>query len=189
MKTKRIVTLTAALILTTAAARASHLWEDANDWWVGHFAYDVQPAPKFTAYEMSMDLFGSFIADERGIEHLFETNIRHGHWGGGVGLNYFFTRELGIGGDINAADNGGSFIDMVDGNLIARFPIESAGLAPYLFGGGGRGMDPAWEWFGQAGVGLEWRFNRTTGIFSDGRYIWADSSDRLLLRAGVRVVF
>jgi hypothetical protein len=107
-----------------------------------------------------------------------------------VGLNYFITREIGLGVDANMSDNGGSFVDAVLGNLILRWPIGESGFAPYLFGGGGRTTDATWEWVGQAGLGLEYRFHRHVGIFADGRYIWPeDSSDALLLRAGVRVAF
>ena len=121
---------------------------------------------------------------------MFETNIRDGRWGGGVGVNYFLTREIGFGFDANAPDNDGNFFDSVHGSLIARFPIESAGIAPYIFGGGGRQTEPRWEWSGHAGAGLEYRMNPITGIFLDGRYVWGEeTSDSLLLRTGLRLVF
>jgi hypothetical protein len=117
-------------------------------------------------------------------------HIRHGRWGGVVGLNYFFTREVGIGADINMADNGGHFVDPVAGSVIFRWPFERIGLAPYVFGGGCRGTDPVYEWLGHAGAGLEWRFSPTTGVFVDGRYVWADKpSDNSLIRAGLRFAF
>jgi hypothetical protein len=63
-------------------------------------------------------------------------------------------------------------------------------LAPYVFGGGGRQFDPAWEWTGHAGVGMEYRFNPVTGVFVDSRYTWVKhTSDEILFRAGVRFVF
>ncbi len=189
MKIKHILTCSAVLALTAGAANAAHIWDDAGGWWSDHWVYQ-QTMPKYTAHELSLDLFGSYTAGERNIEHLFETNIRHGDWGGGVGLNYFLTKNLGIGGDINMSDNGGNLVDSMGGNLIARLPIGDSGLSPYIFGGGGRSTDPIWEWFGQAGVGLEMRFNPTTGIFADARYMWMDvTQDRLLIRAGLRLVF
>ncbi len=191
MKQSKIVTMTAALMLWSGAARAAaHLYDDPYGWSRGLFVYDRAASPKYTANEFSVDLFGSFIADERKIEEIFKTNIRSGEWGGGVGLNYFMTREIGLGGDINMSANGGKLVDQVLGNLIIRWPFESCGLAPYIFGGGGRSIDPIWEWLGHAGIGLEFRFNPTLGIFGDGRYEWLDHSpDRLLLRTGLRVVF
>ena len=47
-----------------------------------------------------------------------------------------------------------------------------------------------YEWLADMGVGMEYRLNLATGIFTDGRYIWGDhTGDRLLLRAGLRIVF
>jgi hypothetical protein len=189
MKLKTIITGAALTLLTAGVTQGAHLWDDPNAWASGHFVYDVS-TPRFTAQELSFDAFGSYLAGERKFNKLFETNIRHGTWGGGVGLNYFFLRELGLGVDMNIPDNGGNFIDSVSGSLIGRFPLGQSGWAPYIFGGGGRGTDPTWEWLGHAGVGMEYRFNPGTGIFVDGRYIWHDKSyDRLLLRAGFRLVF
>jgi hypothetical protein len=190
MKLNKMMVFTAALTLVAGMAKAAHVWEDPNAWTTGIFVYDTGTAPKFTANELSLDLFGSFTGSEQRIEDLFETNIRHGFWGGGVGLNYFITREIGLGVDANMPANHGALVDEVLGNLILRLPIESIGLAPYVFGGGGRGIDPQWEWIGQAGVGLEFRFNPTVGIFTDARYLWLDhTSDKVLLRAGLRLVF
>jgi hypothetical protein len=192
MKLKKLLVLAAAVSLTGGMARAVHVWEDPGAWSSGVFVYDRANTPRFTASELSLDLFGSYTAGERKIEKLFETNIkgRNGNWGGGVGLNYFITREIGLGGDINMGDNRGNLVDQALGSLILRWPFEAAGIAPYVFGGGGRDFDPTWEWVGHAGVGIEYRFNPATGIFLDGRYIWPDkSSDRILLRAGLRLVF
>lgn len=189
MKIKNVIAVGTALLVTGNIARAAHVWEDPNNWAASHFTYATSGA-LYTPQELSLDLFGTYSAGERRIEDLFETNIRHGEWGGGVGLNYFFTREIGIGGDIKIGDNRGNFVDQALGSLIARLPIANSGFAPYIFGGGGRGFDPAWEWLGHAGVGAEYRFNPATGIFIDSRYVWADKTpDRILFRAGLRLVF
>jgi hypothetical protein len=190
MKLKNILAVGAVLIMTSGIAKAAHIWEDPNSWWSGHFSYET--GPRYTAGEFSLEGFGSYMAAERKIGDLFETNIRHGEWGGGVGLNYFFTREIGIGSDINIGDNRGHFVDHVMGNLYARFPIEPSGFAPYVFGGGGRSTDQIWEWLLHAGIGIEYRFNPITGIFFDTRYIWHTkdgSTDRLQFRAGLRLAF
>src|SRR5215204_5445114 len=189
MKILKITTITAAVMLLTGAAQGAHMWEDPGGWWGGHFAYDVS-APRYTGYELSFDAFGTYNAVEENLSDLFETNIRHGIWGGGIGLNYFFTRNIGIGADANATDNGGNFIDQVSGSLLLRLPLGASGWAPYVYGGGGRGTDPEWEWLGHLGVGMEYRWNPFTGIFVDGRYVWADKTfDRLVLRAGFRLIF
>ncbi len=192
MKRKLLVAIT-ALMLTAGMAKAVHIWEDPGGWSSGVFVYNVPPDQRFTANELSLDLSGSYIAPERHFTKLFETSIRHhGDWGGNVGLNYFFTQNLGIGGNINMSENGGKFVDQALGNLILRFPLCPIGLAPYIYGGGGRGFDPSWEWFADGGVGLEYRPNATTGIFTDATYMFHlkdGSTDRLLLRAGLRIVF
>jgi hypothetical protein len=137
-----------------------------------------------------LDLSGSFIAPESKIENLFKTDIRHGTWGGDVGINYFFLRNVGIGADANMSANGGNFVDGVLGDLILRLPLGNSGFAPYVLGGGGRTTDGSWQWVGQGGVGLEYRFTHMIGLFADGRYIWPQhTSDALLLRVGVRIAF
>jgi len=192
MKIRNIMAVGAALIVTGGTAKAAHVWEDPNNWWAGHFAYDTGNAPRYTPAEFSFDAFGSYVAGERRFNKLFETNIRHGDWGGGVGLNYFFTREIGIGGEINMGANGGNFIDQGVGSVFLRWPFEPSGFAPYIFGGGGRGTDPVWEWLVHGGIGVEYRFNPVTGVFFDTRYVWHirdGSSDRIMFRAGLRLVF
>ena len=189
MTMKQMVILAAGLALMTGASAATHLYEDPNGWVTTAVSYSNPP--KFTDQELSLDLFGSYIHPEEKFSHLFQTNIRHdGTWGGGVGLNYFFAKNVGIGADVDMGANGGTFVDAALGNLILRLPIESAGLSPYVFGGGGRGFDPTGQWLWDGGVGLEFRFNPVTGLFVDGRYIWAETtSDALYLRAGLRLVF
>ena len=200
----KLTTLTAAVLLsasvglaqptttetttTTTTTTTAHVWTDPNVWWGNHWVYIRDN--RYTANELSMDFFGSYLAREHKIENLFHNSIRHGFWGGGVGANYFFTRELGVGADLNIPDDGGKFVDSVSGSLIARLPIADTGLAPYVFGGGGRQTQPAWEYFGHAGVGMEYRFNPGTGIFADARYMWVKhTSDTILFRAGLRFVF
>jgi len=196
----QFVTLTAVALLaasagmaqttttTTTTTTTEHMWTDPHVWWGNHWVYNT--SERYTANELSLDMFGSYLAGQRKIEDVFKTNIRHGSWGGGVGLNYFFTRNIGIGGDILIPDDGGNFVNNMDGSLIARFPIANSGLAPYVYGGGGRQTDPVWQWTGHAGVGLEYRFNPVTGVFADARYTWVDKTpDEIMLRAGVRFVF
>lgn len=177
------------MALSAGALQAQHVWDDSSAWWNGHFVTETN-APKYTANELSLDLFGSYMNPERKFEDLFQTNIRKGRWGGGAGLNYFLLRYVGVGADVNLSDHPGRVVDQVLGNGILRLPIGETGLAPYVYGGGGRSFYPSWTWTYDAGAGLEFRFNRLVGIFSDASYIWPDhSSDRLRIRAGLRLVF
>lgn len=197
MRMKRLITIAAASLVSLSAARAAHVWSDPSGWWDSHFAYELN-APKYTAQELSLDLFGSYINPEGKFSDLFDTNIRHGFWGGGVGLNYFLTRELGLGADFNMSSKSeGNLVDDVVGSLVLRLPLGNSGLAPYLIGSGGRAFNDLYghnlyQWVYGGGVGLEYRWSPTTGIFSDARFFWGDKAtvyNRLLIRAGFRIVF
>lgn len=196
MRMTRIITLAAALVLP-GAANAQHVWSDPSGWWDAHFGYDVN-APRYTGQEVSLDLFGSYINPEGKFSDLFETNIRHGFFGGGAGLNYFFTPVLGLGADFNMSakrDTGLPLVDQVLGDLVLRLPLGNSGVAPYLIGSGGRafgGGGLPWQWVYGGGVGLEYRWNPVTGIFTDARFLWAEKGtvyNRLLIRAGLKIVF
>lgn len=193
LETRRItgiITCAAALLLTATMAKAQHIWENPGTWASGVVTYDHKTVPLYSAHELTLDLGGSYFARERSVEHLFETSVKGGTWGGDVGLNYFILRNLGVGADVNMSDNGGNLVDAVFGNMILRLPLGNSGFAPYVLGGGGRTTDHTWEWAGQAGVGIEYRPSHTLGFFTDARYVMPEhSSDGLLLRAGIRLVF
>ena len=123
-----------------------------------------------------------------------DTNIRRGVWGGGAGVNYFFHRNIGIGTDASLVDVDGDHWKWTawTGDLYLRLPLGNSGLAPYAFGTGGRAMTPIWQWVYGGGVGLEYRFTRGFGIFSDVRFLWAHEStayNTLGFRAGLRFTF
>jgi hypothetical protein len=146
---------------------------------------------KYRAQEFSVDGFASGSLGQQYIDHISHNTLRHhGRFGAGVGVNYFFLRYLGIGGDMYSENTSGPFIDSASGNLIARIPIGDTGLAPYAFGGAGHEFDQVQQTFGQAGAGLEFRFTHYLGIFADARWVFPDKTrDYALVRAGVRVSF
>jgi hypothetical protein len=189
----KILTLAAVLLATSGMAQTTHIWEDSGQWWDSHFSYD-QNAPRYNSQELSFDMFGSYLHSEGEFDELFNTDINHGFWGGGAGLNYFFTQILGIGTDFNMSSKPDdlNLVDYWVGNLYARLPIGNTGLAPYIYGGGGRAMSPIWQWTYGGGVGLEYRLNPTTGIFSDARFLWGEKGtvyNNLVIRFGLRLVF
>jgi len=178
---KQIGSIAAAIILSAGISEGAHLWEDPNDWWYNNFRFAPEEAT-YSAHEISADLFASFIGDD--------SSFGDGDFGGGLGLNYFLTREIGLGTDVNISADGGSLIDMVNLSGIYRLPIKESGFAPYVYGGGGKGIDPDWQWLGHLGLGVEFRLNPNIGVFTDARYIWAsESSERVLIRAGLRLIF
>jgi hypothetical protein len=188
MKIKTLMVAAVSVGLASCAARAQ---ETSHEWWSEHFYYDSENKQAFNANEFSFDAFGTFLGNERHFTAFPNTSIHHGTWGGGIGANYFWSQDVGIGVDTSAQDGGVHFLDHVGGNLLVRFPIQQARLAPYVFAGGGRAFNPGWNWYGDAGAGLELRLNPKLGIFGDARYIWKDvaGGDQALLRAGVRLVF
>src|SRR5690349_21110856 len=147
MKMVKNILFVSTLLLSSHLVQAAHVWDDPSGWWDNHFSYD-QNADTYTGQELSMDFFGSYLNPEGKFTDLFKTNIRHGFWGGGVGLNYFLTRNFGIGTDFNISSkpDDQNLVDYVVGNLYARLPLGNSGFAPYIFGGGGRATSPIYQW-------------------------------------------
>lgn len=186
MKITKLASLAAGVLLTAAGAQADDSWFNTR------MTYATDNQPLFNANEFSLDLFGAYQANERHFLAWPNTSIHHGNWGGGVGGNYFFTPMLGVGVETTFLSGTRHFDDHINGNFIFRIPIEVAHIAPYVLAGGGRSFNPGWYWFGDAGVGLEFRLNPKMGIFTDARYIWESTSkapDQAALRAGIKVVF
>src|SRR5262249_17767414 len=119
----------------------------------------------FRAQETSIDLFGSGSVGEETLNHISRERVEQdGRLGAGLGLNYFFNRYFGIGGEGYTEDAGHAFIDNADGSLIFRIPIDEIRLAPCLFVGGGYQFDPIEQGFAHGGVGLEFRFTQRVGL-------------------------
>jgi hypothetical protein len=145
----------------------------------------------YRAQELSVDVFGSGSLGEQTINNISGNKVEHnGRLGAGAGLNYFFSRYVGIGGDAYTENTAHNFIDSASGNLIGRLPIGDTGVAPYIFGGGGHQFDEVEQTFGQAGAGIEFRFAQHVGFFVDARYVFADKTQNYGVgRAGLRVNF
>ena len=156
----------------------------------------------FQAHELQLDLFGLY-TDGNGLDHA--GNIQEHGWGGGLGLNYFFTRNLGLGLEasyLSAKEasyvrhsSGRQDIYNFNASLIYRFPIESMRSAPYVFLGGGASIDGDQWGSGHAGLGWEYRPKDKLGIFTDVRYTYfGDRFGRgdhgnASARVGLRIVF
>ena len=158
--------------------------------------------PCFKDQELQLDFWGGITELSSGNrEGLFDTPRRGG--GGGLGVNYFFIRYLGIGvdGDIDSAHHE---LWNTTAKLIVRVPFDFGGLclAPYVFTGGGGafassqyGNDSASVATYMLGGGLEYRITSFIGIFAEGRYTFAaDSASHPDLSAasgrfGVRISF
>jgi outer membrane protein W len=145
----------------------------------------------YRASEFSIDAFGTGSIGQQTINNLSGSRISSDvRLGAGIGMNYFFTRNLGVGGDVYSESLSGSFIDSAALNITGRFPIGSSGLAPYIFGGGGHQFDRIEQWYAHLGAGVEIRFHSNWGIFIDARYVLADKSANYGVgRVGVRYSF
>jgi hypothetical protein len=146
----------------------------------------------YNANELNFSFFGTGTVGEDTLDDPSSDKIdRDGQLGAGIGLSYFFLRQLGLEGYAYSESTGGDhFVDSIGGNLIFRLPIGETGLAPYVFGGGARQIDPITQWTLDAGGGVEWRFSNHVGVFVDARYVWADKTDDYGLgRLGLKIGF
>jgi hypothetical protein len=142
-----------------------------------------QVVPCFSDRELQVDFFGSWI----------DTRSAGSGFGGGLGVNYFFHRYLGVGIDANLSDVSGG-LWTTSASLIGRYPLELGGvcLSPYALAGGGVQANGTTSGTWHAGGGLEWRATPMFGIFTEGRYIWtagASSEENTRVAVGARIVF
>lgn len=152
--------------------------------------------------EFQLDIFGQY-SDGNAPYH---AGIFRDHgWGGGVGINYFFHRNIGLG--IDAAwlyareapyEGAGQHTTLhnFSGSVIFRAPIDDACIAPYVYVGGGTHIDGEQWASAHAGAGIEFRIQpQKFGIFLDGR--WTYLGDRFgrgdinfsSARVGLRFIF
>jgi hypothetical protein len=183
MKNQILVGGTILILATTSVLGADNMNNDQDQ------PYD--PGDLYRANELSMDVFGSASLGKYSLDHLSTSRIRHDtRLGAGLGLTYFFTRNLGIGAEAYSEDTDGVFIDSASANLTARFPVGDSGFAPYVFGGGGQQFDLNKLTFGQAGGGIEYRFTPRVGAFTDVRMVWPTETRYFgVARLGVRFAF
>lgn len=107
--------------------------------------------------------------------------------GGGVLAEYFFCKNFGIevGYGAYATD---STEHLFDASLVARYPIESLCIAPYLLVGGGLTTNGSTDGNYHVGGGIEAHLTNNMGIFADGKYHFEenDKSDFVLVRVGLK---
>jgi len=141
--------------------------------------------PCFNDQEFQVDLFGSYTYGVQRSEY-------GDGFGGGVAMNYFFHRYIGVGIEGNVYEGEANGVWNLGGRVIARYPLElgSVCISPYAFVGGGAQFDGLTSGTWLAGGGLEWRATSSFGVFTEGRYTWAgDQADSSQARVGVRFVF
>lgn len=182
MENKMLVGAT-ILMLGAASALADEMSKDQH--------MNSDPGEYYRANEFSVDGFATGSIGRYTIDNLSGARIRQNtDLGAGLGLNYFFCRYVGIGGDVYSENTTGSFVDSASGNLILRLPLGQSGFAPYVLGGGGHQWDMMKASFGQAGVGLEYRFTPNVGVIVDARMVWPEQTKYYgVVRLGMRFAF
>lgn len=144
----------------------------------------------YRANEFSVDVFGQVRTDDFNDERL----------GAGVGINYFYTQNWGIGLEGSAENTSGIFVEAARANIIYRIPINRSAI--YVFAGAGANFcvppepddtspeDEGTNWAIDIGVGVEHRFHKHFAAFADVRLDKIeDRSATALARVGVRVPF
>jgi len=142
------------------------------------------PAPTCGCFGpgFAVDAFGGAIFDREG---------QKGALGGGVGLDYFFNRNLGLETSYGVYATH-SQTHAFDGNLVLRFPIDSICVAPYILAGGGYDTNGTSGGQYDVGGGIDVRFSPTScmGVFAEGLYHWTTSGgDYSSVRLGMRFPF
>ncbi len=157
------------------------------------YSQTVEQPELFAANEVNVSLFGTYSNPEKSLKETFNNSARHGDFGAGIGVQYFLSEYFGGQVDVvipNANDTHGGLFDYASVSAVARYPIGQ--LAPYGIAGVGHNFsDRAEELNTHAGIGVEYRFNKTIGTFVESRYIWqsSDAPDTLQSRFGVTVRF
>jgi hypothetical protein len=175
----KLTTLLMTLVLSTSAAFAG-TYSSKN----AKGPVLPPPAPTCGCFGpgWSVDAFGGVLFNREGKDTA---------GGGGVGLNYFFNRNLGIDVSYGVYDTH-SQTHAFDGNLVLRFPIDSLCIAPYILAGGGYDTNGTSGGQYDAGGGIDIRFSPTSciGLFAEGSYHWATSGgDYTGVRMGLRFPF
>jgi len=176
------------LVLILATAAASFAGETASSKKV------VVPADdcRFRAHEWQID------ASTVGAAGVYNGQSKQG-LGGNWGVNYFFTKYLGVGIDdsVGSVRNAGfsgfdglQAGDSLQADLLLRYPLCAWNLAPYVMVGGGGRWGPASQGDGNAGGGIEWRVLEHAGLFADCRWLYGSAGLSMALpRVGIRVNF
>ena len=147
--------------------------------------------PLYRAQEFSLDLFGSGSLGEQTIDHISGDRVQHnGRLGAGAGLNYFFCRYVGIGGDAYTENTEHNFVDQRVGKFDRTASSETVGLR-LIFSAAGA-IDPmkSPKNSPKPAAALRFRVAKHLGFFVDARYVFADKTEGYGLgRGGVRLNF
>jgi len=145
----------------------------------------------YRANELSVDGFGSASLGKYTIDHLSGDRVYNNtRLGGGLGLDYFITRYIGLDAEAYTENGSPTFVDSASANLLLRLPLGQSGFAPYALGGAGYRFDNVKAAFGEFGAGIEYRFTPNWGVFVDAREVVpTETTTYGLARAGLKFSF
>jgi hypothetical protein len=204
---KLALALCAVVALASAGYAGTEVRSSNKDKVVQQTATEVSC---FRDREFNIDVFGSYAFT--GNSYATDRYLQADHlWGGGIDMNYFFMRYVGVGLTGTAMEAHDDIFGQVTGNLIFRYPVPNTCFAPYAFVGGGGifGADNAAravvngrnvgtvadransEWVGDAGIGVEYRFTPRIGIMNDFSWnvVHGPDNNYGMLRTGIRFAF
>ncbi len=150
--------------------------------WIGARAEDnTNPGIKTERHSYGID-FRAFGALEIGD---FDDDERTG---AGVGLNYWFLDNIGVGAEGIGYDTDGDFVDRVNGSLLFRAPVsEKFDVIP--FGGIGRSIEED-LWGFHLGLRAQAKIYGPVVLDIGGRWVADDGADsRALFDAGIGFSF
>lgn len=142
----------------------------------------------FPNNQLTLDVSGVYQKTFPTFGSQFDSNWRHGDFGGDVGVDYWLMKYVGVGVDTWGLSKGQLLHD-IDGNLFLRMPISGSPFAPYIFGGVGHYFDTD-NMFEDCGAGVQIKFNRHMGFFADWRYLYTEKApNSVLARVGLQFGF
>lgn len=155
------------LVIGLTAGRADEYYQPQD--------YTTRAHEIYRAHEVDLSLYGGWV------------DKHDASLAPGLGVTYYITQNLGVGGTVAMEDYQGTAIDNLSAEAYYRFPC--GGWSPYVFGGVGYSFETE-EGFEYIGGGIEYRIEDMMGIFADvSWHINNDTSDCVGIRAGVRFAF
>ncbi len=156
----------------------------------------------YNAHEFDLDVFGTRVFASSDSARIFSEDAN----GGGVGLTYFLTEMVGVGGDVTLLEASGDTTVTTSAGATFRLPFGDSGLSVNALAGLGVLFNPNELdlddghhledeenalLLGYVGLGAEWRMTDGFGVFADYRYNFVDQnrSDYGQARLGMRFVW
>jgi hypothetical protein len=141
-------------------------------------------APLCFAPGASFGVFGAYLMPDG--DHYDD------EFGGGIALDYFWSEYFGVSASY-ALFSTTPEIHHVTADLVARYPIRPACIAPYVLGGGGFHANSETEAIGRVGAGLDVQIPAmgNNGFFADYIYTFGggDLGDFQTIRVGMKFNF